>query len=173
MDFAWYRKAMEKPPRQNIIEWQLLFEFLGAFFRNRGIENPIVVEIGVRTNNQKIFWEKLLDAKHIGIDIADGYGVPDILGDSKDLKTFEALKKALGGKRINVLFIDGDHSYDGVKNDYEIYSPLTEDIVIFHDIHSPKYEVWKFWEEMAEKHKRPSMTIGSQTGLIILKEGKT
>jgi len=169
MDLTWYRKAMEKPPGQNIIEWQLLFEFLEAYFKNRKLENPVVVEIGVRRNNQKIFWESLLGAKHIGIDIANGYGVPDILGDSKAPKTLESLKKALGGKRINVLFIDSDHSYEGVKNDYEIYGLLTDDIIIFHDVRSPKHEVWKFWGEMAKKYKRNSMTIGSQTGLIFLK----
>ncbi len=172
MDLDWFRVAMKKRPRQNIIEWQLLFEFFESYFANRQLENPVVVEIGVRSNRQKVFWEKLLNAKHIGIDIADGYGTPDILGDSKDPKTLNRLKKALAGKRINVLFIDGDHSYKGVKNDYEVYGPLTDNIIVFHDIKSPKYEVWKFWEEMTEKYKRNSITIGSQTGLIILKVGK-
>jgi len=37
---------------------------------------------------------------------------------------------------IDVLFIDGDHSYDGVKQDFQDYSPLVKKrgIVAFHDI---------------------------------------
>jgi len=37
--------------------------------------------------------------------------------------------------RIDLLFIDGNHSYDSVKKDWELYSPLliSGSIVIFHD----------------------------------------
>lgn len=38
-------------------------------------------------------------------------------------------------KRLDVLFIDGDHSYEGVKADWETYRPLLGpgSIVVFHD----------------------------------------
>lgn len=64
-----------------------------------------------------------------------------IQGDSKKITTFNELKKYLN--EIDVLFIDGDHSFNGVKSDFELYSPLvkTGGYIIFDDYndkqHSP------------------------------------
>jgi len=39
-------------------------------------------------------------------------------------------------KRGDFLFIDGDHTYEGVEGDFEMYSPLVRrgGIIAFHDI---------------------------------------
>ncbi len=80
-----------------------------------------------------------------------------IRGDTHEIATFEGLKRVLGSRQIDLLFIDGDHSYDGVKKDFEMYSPLVSPIgmIAFHDIleHTkpPYLGVSRLWEELKSK----------------------
>jgi len=50
-----------------------------------------------------------------------------------------------------LLFIDGNHTYEAVKRDWELYSPLASWIVAIHDILWPQLGVKKFWSELCEK----------------------
>ncbi len=65
----------------------------------------------------------------------------------------------MGDKKIDFLFIDGDHTYDGVKKDFNLYKQLVKKggIIALHDIaNHPKESncrVDKFWNEIKEKYK--------------------
>jgi len=141
------------PPDQYLPEFKMFLEICEIYLEKHKIENPIVLELGTRGNQQKKFYEQLLGAEHMTIDIARRHR-PDIHGDTHDPRTLEALKKKLNGRPINILFIDADHSYKSVKKDFEIYNPLCDGIVAFHDIYyglgEEKKEkgVWKFWDEL-------------------------
>ncbi|HNQ77828.1 MAG TPA: class I SAM-dependent methyltransferase [Acidobacteriota bacterium] len=77
-----------------------------------------------------------------------------VRADSHDPATLEKIKKILKGEKLDLLFIDGDHSYDGVKKDFEMYSPLVRKggLIAFHDIvphpQEPQCQVNRFWKEV-------------------------
>ena len=81
--------------------------------------------------------------------------------NSHKISTLLELKKRLKNKKVNLLFIDGDHSYEGVKKDFEMYAPLVKKngIIAFHDIvkvspdYAPDVEVNKFWNEIKENYE--------------------
>jgi len=151
MNLKLFDELMDKKLDQHRPEWQVFLETCEIYLAKRGIKNPIVVELGTNWNSQKKFYERLFGAEHIGIDITARRSIPDIIGNSHDLKTVETLKKRLGGRLINILLIDANHLYDGLKSDFELYSPLCSDIVAFHDIEFRKRGVWKFWAELKTK----------------------
>jgi predicted O-methyltransferase YrrM len=92
-----------------------------------------------------------------------------IRANSHDRQTLEAVRVGLEGRQVDVLFIDGDHTYEGVKRDYEMYGPLVRDggMIAFHDIvpASPTGphprndddlqggEVPEFWAELRSSHE--------------------
>lgn len=55
---------------------------------------------------------------------------------------------------ISVLHIDGLHTYEAVKNDYDTWkSKLAENsVLLFHDISVADFGVWKLWEEVKEDY---------------------
>lgn len=77
-------------------------------------------------------------------------GITVVKGDSSDPKIIDRRL------RFDVLFIDGDHSYEQVKLDYENWSPLVVrgGLIVFHDIvdsdlhRQQECEVPKFWKEI-------------------------
>lgn len=105
--------------------------------------NTRIVEIGVQSGKSLRVWEKIAgpDGLVIGVDIGDNTAEqyfdkrpPIIVGDSKSPDTLAKVKKAL--PVLDFLFIDGDHSYEGVSSDFQMYSPLVRSggLVGFHDL---------------------------------------
>jgi predicted O-methyltransferase YrrM len=96
-----------------------------------------------------------------------GQKLLSVAGDSHSDDTFARVKAALRDRPLDVLFIDGDHSYFGVKRDWELYSPLVRPggVVGFHDIHEDyttsrgtptaaiSGDVPRFWRELQQRHR--------------------
>jgi cephalosporin hydroxylase len=71
---------------------------------------------------------------------------------------------------LDVLFIDGDHTYDGVKHDFLSYSPLVRPggIIAFHDIAEHRKETggdvpW-FWNEVKRSHAHEEIIENPEQG---------
>lgn len=70
-------------------------------------------------------------------------------------KTFLEASKEFKANSIDVLHIDGLHTYEAVKEDYETWKGKVKDsgVIIFHDIKVADFAVWKVWEEAKKDNK--------------------
>lgn len=82
-----------------------------------------------------------------------------VRANSHDDRTRDRIEVLLDERELDFLFIDGDHTYEGVKQDFKMYRQFMADggIVAFHDIvphpHDPDCEVDQFWDEIAGKYE--------------------
>jgi predicted O-methyltransferase YrrM len=62
-----------------------------------------------------------------------------VRGDSHSATTFAQVQSLLAGRELDFLFIDGDHSYEGVRSDLETYTSLMRSggLIALHDIAAP------------------------------------
>jgi predicted O-methyltransferase YrrM len=73
--------------------------------------------------------------------------------DSHDPETVRSLHGLRGS--VDLLFIDGDHSYEGVRSDFENYAPLVRPggLIAFHDVDStnhPASQVDRLWTQLRD-----------------------
>jgi predicted O-methyltransferase YrrM len=86
-----------------------------------------------------------------------------VRADSHNPRTLEAVKKILSHEKLDFLFIDGDHSYEGVKRDFVLYAKLVNagGMVAFHDIvPGPANKVGgvpEFWNEIKGKFRHEEL----------------
>lgn len=89
--------------------------------------------------------------------------------DSHSVETQSRVARALQGAQLDLLFIDGDHTYEGVKLDFQMYSSFVKPggIVAFHDIvqvPDAGVEVSRFWNEIKSNHRHREIIEDSQKG---------
>ena len=71
-------------------------------------------------------------------------------------KFFDDAVSSFNDESIDIIHIDGLHTYDAVKNDFEKWLPKlsTDGIILFHDVASEKgYGTNVFWEEICNEYK--------------------
>jgi predicted O-methyltransferase YrrM len=79
-------------------------------------------------------------------------------GDSHQTAALNQTKKLLQGRPVDLLFIDAGHTYEDVRLDFSMYSPLVRPngLIVFHDIAvHPKEtgcDVHRFWSEVKREY---------------------
>ena len=129
----------------------------------RCAEPKVTVEVGAFSGGTLWAWQQFcprvigVDRPPKGLDVGpqlNSDGCEIVLGHSQDPATRAELEKLLDGEPVDMLFIDADHTFEGVKADFELYSPLVRGggIVAFHDIcgHPTmrNIEVDRFWASL-------------------------
>jgi cephalosporin hydroxylase len=173
---------------------QIRSEFARLLGKVRSISPLVVLEIGVAGGGTLSAWSQVSapGATFIGLDLNTetrsslGQSFPAetvearvrsnlklgqkahfVWGDSHDPNTRSRVLEILDGRRIDFLFIDGDHSYEGVRADFLNFSPMVRNggLVAFHDIvpdHMTRFGiptkgwaggVYLFWGELKQSYR--------------------
>ena len=152
----------------------------------QNIKPKVVLEIGTANGGSLFLFTRVAqpDATLISIDLPRGpfgAGYPTwkipmyksftlphqkihlVRKNSHNVSTLDVIKNILDDGKVDFLFIDGDHTYEGVKRDFEMYSPLVGrgGIIAFHDIVPGSPEnvgaVPRFWNEICNKYEEHKM----------------
>jgi predicted O-methyltransferase YrrM len=89
-----------------------------------------------------------------------------IRGDSHANETLQRVKKILRGELLDYVFIDADHTYEGVECDFRMYSTLVRSggMVAFHDIETYRVqshcEVSRFWNSVKHRYNHLEFVEG-------------
>jgi cephalosporin hydroxylase len=131
-----------------------------------------ILEIGSQFGGTFYVWCRLSSGIRISVDLPEGsFGginqeatdkrnakiksvfsdVHFIAGDSHEPSTRSRVENILRGDRVDFLFIDADHTYEGVKKDYDMYRSFVSSggYIGFHDINKiEECQVDRLWEEL-------------------------
>ncbi len=112
-----------------------------------------------------------VDALRDNIGVVDTIrGALDALRDNT--RVVDTIPGAGRDRPVDVLFIDGDHTYDGCLADWRMYSPLVRPggLILLHDIRCAGEEaVARVWEDVIKPEAHAS---GWHTQEIVAKAGK-
>ncbi|HUW46098.1 MAG TPA: class I SAM-dependent methyltransferase [Dehalococcoidia bacterium] len=178
VDFCFHDAARSLKPLQIKEEILELLKIVNE------IKPKVVLEIGTANGGTLFLFSRVASesATIISIDLPGGWGggyskwrIPLYKSftlleqklhlhrvDSHSEGTLSQVEHILDGKKVDFLFIDGDHTYEGVRKDFEMYSPLVGKggMIAFHDIdhivphpRPPFCEVSKLWDEIKNNYR--------------------
>jgi predicted O-methyltransferase YrrM len=180
--FGWHIRTQQVPEE--------FIKLLGIIAKR---QPKVILEIGTASGGTLFAFAKVAspNAIIISVDLPEGefggsyypYRIPYyksfakfkqkiklIRADSHSKSTLDKVKKILSERQLDLLFIDGDHTYEGVRKDFEMYSGLVKKggLIAFHDIcyHAPETgcEVHKFWREIKKHYPHEEIIKNQKQG---------
>lgn len=191
-----YFKRIE--PRQNAFEIESLYDAVCELNPKR------ILEIGTARGGTLYLWTQAStdDGIIVSVDLPEGeFGgaYPEcrapfyesfarvnqklylLRRDSHDPKTLDQVRSCFGNQQVDYAFIDGDHTYEGVKSDFLLYGPLVRPggLIGFHDIVArpdmPEIQVDRFWREIRQSHDSTEFIapdgLGRKIGIGLIRVG--
>lgn len=189
-----YPLCLDIPHQYSAIAWQEHIPFAMALVQL--LRPQILVELGVHKGDSYLaFCQAVaaagLNTKCYGVDtwVGDphaGYYGEQILSELKGFHdgnyssfsrlirgTFDEAARGFAAGSIDLLHIDGMHTYDAVKHDWVTWLPKLSPraIVLFHDINVREMDfgVWQLWDEI--KTTFPNYEFKHGHGLGVLAVG--
>jgi predicted O-methyltransferase YrrM len=195
-----YRLARQAITRHHAV--QRTFELMTLCRRVRRLRPRRIIEIGTYLGGTLFCWPRLAaaDAMIISVDLAGGpFGRDDdaatrtfesymlngqrlicVRGDSRADRTLADVRGHLEGQAVDFLFIDGDHSYETARSDYERFGALVRPggLIALHDIiedrHVPGSQVHRLWRELEQTNRveailDPDSVPGSGMGIGVVR----
>jgi methyltransferase family protein len=168
-----------------------------AFWLIEAQRPNILVELGTHSGNSYCAFlqavkELKLTAKCFAIDTWKGDEHSGLYGDDVFLElaryhdehyagisklirsTFDQALDDFTDNTVDILHIDGFHSYEASKHDFDSWLPKLSEraIVLFHDtnVREREFGVWKLWSELSGKY--PNFNFDHSHGLGVLGVGK-
>ena len=195
-DFALIRHSVVFMPPQrltDVLAWHRHIPF--AFWCIAELRPGIVVELGTYKGDSYCAFCQAVDRLSIGsrcfaVDTWEGdehsgkYGpeVYEELAACHDPRyghfsvlvksTFDNAVIQFGDSCIDLVHIDGSHTYDAVRHDFETWMPkLSRDaLVLLHDtaVREKDFGVWRFWGEISQKYLSFEFVHGHGLGVLAM-----
>jgi cephalosporin hydroxylase len=136
----------------------------------KAIEPRTILEIGTASGGTTLIWSAIASERVITCDLQDmrqqtplftrlpppgsRCRVTLLSGDSHDPDFRAEVARELDGRKVDFLFIDGDHTEAGVTSDYQDYKDFVRPggLIAFHDIVErqplPTNQVFRLWQRL-------------------------